>query len=332
MSSFLSVLRFVGLTGREGLRTYWTLVRLMIPVMIGVKILVELGLLPVLARLFAPVMHLVGLPPETGLVWASALLVNLYGGAVVLLALLPTMPLTAAQATIIGLMMLMAHAIPLEQSIARRAGTSFVFSSVLRIGGAFAAGALFNLFCQATGWLQQPALVVLGALHGGGVQAGAWGAWLLDSARSLLMILGIVVTLVFLLRVLDRLGITGRLTRALAPVLGRVGIGGRAMPLTMVGVLLGLSYGGALIIREAQAGTIPRRQIFLALCLLSLCHSLIEDTLLVMALGADWTGVLVWRVAFTLAVIWGLDRMLDALPERMAQRFLYTGKEGVTCP
>nr|WP_041795501.1 nucleoside recognition protein [Pararhodospirillum photometricum] len=321
---------FLRTTFLEGLRTYWTLVRLMIPVMIGVKVLVELGLLPVLARLAAPVMQVAGLPAETGLVWASALLVNLYGGAVVLLALLPTMPLTACQATVIGLMMLMAHAIPLEQSIARRAGVAFVFSALLRVGGAFAAGALFALVCQSLGWLQGPAPVLLTAMSGSGVQQGAWDVWALDSLRSLAMILGIVISLVFLLRVLDRLGVTARLTRMLSPVLGRVGIGGRAMPLTMVGVLLGLSYGGALIIREAQAGSIPRRQVFLAVCLLSLTHSLIEDTLFVMALGAHWMGIVVWRVAFTLAVIWCLDRLLDRLPEPVSERVFYAGSSSKT--
>lgn len=91
----------------------------------------------------------------------------------------------------------------------------------------------------------------------------------------------------------------------------------------MVGVLLGLSYGGALIIREAKAGTIPRRDLFLSICLLSLTHSLIEDTLFIMALGADLTGILLARVVFTLIVIWALDKVLRVVPERTAERLLF---------
>lgn len=324
-SSFLGFLRSALW---EGLTTFWTLARLMIPVMIGVKVLVDLGLLDLLARLCAPVMALVGLPAETGLVWASALLVNLYGGAVVLLALLPDLPLTAAQATVLGTMMLIAHALPVEQRIARKAGVGLVFSTSLRIGAALVCGAVLSALFTAGGWLQGPAPVLLSALGGdagAGTTPGHWGAWAIAQILTLAMILAIVLVLVLLLRGLDRLGITARLTRLLAPLLAWVGIGGRAMPLTMVGMLLGLSYGGALIIREAQSGAIPRRQVFLSVCLLSLTHSLIEDTLFVMALGAHWSGLVVARVALTLAIIWLLDRLLDRLPPALVARALYAG-------
>lgn len=321
----VALIRFLIAVGREGLSTFWTLARLMIPVMVVVKILVDLGVLPHLARLFAPVMTLVGLPAETGLVWAAAMLVNLYGGAVVLLALAPDLALSTAQATVLGTMMLIAHALPIEQRIAQKAGVGLVFSTLLRIGAAILCGALLSGLFAAGGWLQEPARLLISDLGGGGVTPGAWGDWLVGSLRTLAMILVIVLGLVLLLRSLDRLGITRRLTDLLSPVLGRVGIGGRAMPLTMVGVLLGLSYGGALIIREARSGTIPRRQVFLSLCLLSLTHSLIEDTLFIMALGGHWVGLVVGRVAFTLVVIALLDRTIDRLPPPLARRLLYAG-------
>jgi spore maturation protein SpmB len=323
----LTLIRFLRATLLEGLSTYWMLVKVMIPVMVIVRILVELGALPILAVVFEPLMGLVGLPPELGLVWATVLLVNIYGGAAVLLALLPEVDLTTAQMTVMGTMILIAHSLPLEQRVSQRAGVGFVFSSLLRIGGALACGALMDQGYKALGWLQTPVDASLLAGDAAPAHEQGWTDWALTNLHSLGMILLIVVGLVLLLRVMDKAGVTRLLTAALAPILGAVGIGGRAMPLTMVGILLGLSYGGALIIKEGQAGTIPRKDLFLSICLLSLCHSLIEDSLFIMALGADWTGVVAFRVVFTLVVIWSLSRIYGLLPSRAVDH-LFFSREG----
>ncbi|MCF8481465.1 MAG: nucleoside recognition protein [Rhodospirillum sp.] len=320
----MSVIRFLRATLIEGLSVYWTLAKVMIPVMIAVRILVELGVLPILARLFAPLMALVGLPSELGLVWATVLLVNIYGGTAVLLGILPEITLTTAQMTIIGTMILIAHSIPLEQRVSQRAGVGFVFSTLLRVLGALTCGVLMNLIYQSLNWLQEP--VALTVLSGGGAPATeqGWGDWALSNLHTLGIILAIVVGLVLLLRVMDKSGVTRMLTGLLAPVLGAVGIGGRAMPLTMVGILLGLSYGGALIIKEGQAGTIPRKDLFLSVCLLGLCHSLIEDSLFIMALGAHWSGVVVFRLIFSLVVIAALARVYGLLPKGMVNRLFFS--------
>ena len=70
-----------------------------------------------------------------------------------------------------------------------------------------------------------------------------------------------------------------------------------------IGLLLGLTYGGALIIQATKDQDFTPRAKFLALSLLSLSHSLIEDTALMLALGADVWIVLVGRLVFTLALV-----------------------------
>src|SRR5690606_16733691 len=109
----------------------------------------------------------------------------------------------------------------------------------------------------------------------------------------------VIVGLLVLLDVLERTGITRRITALLTPLLGLSGLDSRVTPVTTVGVLLGLTYGGALIIEEAQKQDFPARTRFLALAWLSLSHSLIEDTALFVALGANVWIVLVGRVLVT---------------------------------
>jgi hypothetical protein len=89
----------------------------------------------------------------------------------------------------------------------------------------------------------------------------------------------------------------------MAPVLRVSGLEPAAAPVTTVGVLLGLTYGGALIIEEADRQQFTARTRFLALAWLSLSHSLIEDTLLFLALGADIWIILLGRVVLTMVLV-----------------------------
>lgn len=52
---------------RETLEIYWVLVRITIPLAILTELLSRMGAIKAAAPAFAPVMNLVGLPPELGL-------------------------------------------------------------------------------------------------------------------------------------------------------------------------------------------------------------------------------------------------------------------------
>ena len=73
--------------GRKAISTTWILFRIMIPISIIVKILQILGCIEIVGMVLSPVMNLVGLPGETGLVWATAMITNIYGGILVFITL-----------------------------------------------------------------------------------------------------------------------------------------------------------------------------------------------------------------------------------------------------
>ena len=59
-----------------------------------------------------------------------------------------------------------------------------------------------------------------------------------------------------------------------------------------------------------------RRDIFLTMAFLGMCHSVIEDTLLIMLMGADLGAILWTRLAFAIvvtAVIARLGRLIPAV-------------------
>jgi spore maturation protein SpmB len=283
----------------------------MLPVMVVVQIAQEFGLVDLVGQIIAPAMALLNLPPEAGIIWATTLLTGIYGGIASLSGLAGTLDMTAGQFSALCAMMLIAHSIPVEQAIVRKAGAGFGVTSILRIGTAAVYGAAVSWACYLSGTLADP--ISFEWLRGSSIVAGGASAgylgWIKATAFSLGLTYIIILALVLVLDAMDRLGLTRRITRALTPVLRVSGLDPDVAPVTTVGVLLGLTYGGALIIEEAARHDFSARTRFLALSWLSLSHSLIEDTLLMLALGADVWIVLVGRVAVTLAIVAALARL-----------------------
>lgn len=294
-------------------RLFVMLMKVMLPVMIVVQLAQYWGWVDALGRAIAPAMAWLDLPPEAGMIWMTGMLVGVYGAIAALIGLAPGLELSVGQMSALCSMILFAHALPVEQAIVRRAGASFWGTAMLRIVVALAYGAAVAWTCRLTGVLDDP--VSLEWLHAsaatGADQAPGLLGWAWTTALSLLMTFAILVGLLVLLDVLERTGITRRITSALTPLLRFSGLDARAAPVTTVGVLLGLTYGGALIIEESERQGFDARTRFLALAWLSLSHALIEDTMLLLALGASVWVVLVGRVAATLLIIAALARLFD---------------------
>lgn len=108
-----------------------------------------------------------------------------------------------------------------------------------------------------------------------------------------------------------------------------VGMSKSAAPITMVGMTLGLSYGGGLIINEARSGRLSDRDIFLSMSLMGICHGLIEDTLLMCAIGASLSGTLLARVFFTILIIYVLIKSIQRVPEHKLNKYFVRLKSGV---
>jgi len=303
---------------QKATRISLTLFKLMIPIIIVIKILEYYGLVVLLSHWLTPVMDWVGLPGAMGLVWATALVTNLYGGIVVYASLASEVPMTVAQVTIISSMMLIAHALPIEGRIAQKAGVRISLTILLRVGMAIVFGMIFSFIYSAGDWLQQPAEL----LWTPEAVDPSLLSWIKNQLLSLLVIFAIVFALVLLLDVLKRLGIIDHITNLLRPVLQLLGIGREAETITLVGVTLGISYGGALLINEAQAGHIKPNDVLFSISLLGLSHSLIEDTLLMMLIGADLTGILLGRVVFTLIIIFLMVRLVQRCSVSTVDRFL----------
>ncbi|MCJ2164164.1 MULTISPECIES: nucleoside recognition domain-containing protein [unclassified Pseudodesulfovibrio] len=298
------------------------LFKVMVPILILVKILQELGLITYLAWPLEPVMRLVGLPAEMGLVWASAIINNIYTGMIVLASLTGDTPLTAAQATVLAVLMLVAHGLPVECAISRKSGARFLFQAVARLAGAFILAWLLHLIYSATGTLQTPAKMLFTVE----TADPSITAWIIGQVKNMVSIMFIILGLLALMRVLYAIKAIDLMNRILRPLLNFIGIGPKASAITVIGLTMGLSYGGGLIINEARNGKVSKEDIFYSLTLMGLCHSLIEDTLLLILIGGHMSGIFWGRLIFAIIAMAGTVQIVRKMPKHIQTTYLWVEK------
>ncbi len=298
-------------------KTCFILFKILIPISIIVKILTELGIVEIISSYLSPVMALVGLPGDFSIVWGTAMLTNIYGGIVVFLNLSLTNSYSIAQVTVLGTMILIAHTFPVEVRIAQKAGIKARFTILFRFISAVILGGIlsfifsfFNLFQGKNSIAWQPDIV-----------DPSLSQWALNELKNYLMIVLIIFALITLIEILKKTGVIEKLNKALEPGLNFLGMSKNAAPLTIIGLTLGLSYGGGLIIKEINEKMINKKDTFLSVSMMGLSHSLIEDTLIIMAIGASLFGILFARIVFTIVVMIILIKIINKISGKTFKKF-----------
>jgi hypothetical protein len=278
------------------------LYKILIPFIFIIKILEEIGVIKIISNFFEPVVQLMGLPAELGIVWVTAIIINVYAGIVVFVNVVPTLDLTVAQITVLTLIILIAHNILVESSVSRAAGVSFFYAAFLRIGMAFIAGLILSRIYSNFGFLQEKFSLVLEqqAVH------ADYYSWTKGQIKNLIYIFVIICILVFSLNFLKAIGVEKLIRKLLERPLKIMGISPSAINIIIVGLTIGIQFGGGLLIKEAKSGAINKQSILLSLSLLNLVHAVIEDTILMTILGGHISGILFFRVIFSLIVVLGI--------------------------
>jgi len=303
----------------QSITTSIKIFKIMIPVSILVKILQETGLIVFIGDALAPLMSVMGLPGEMGLVWASAMLGNIYAGIITYFSI--GMELTIAQITVLSTVILIAHTLPIELAITQKAGvkagTAFLFRFIL----GFIAGVIlyhlynvFNLYQNVPIGIDK---IVMAP------EKATWGGWVFNELKNYALVFCYITGLIIIIDILKRMGIIAKINRWFYPVLRVLGIEKEVIPITVIGMTLGLAYGGGLIINEVKQTKLKRRNVVYALMLMSLSHSVIEDSLLMIAIGAKISGVFIFRFIFTLIVMYFFVKITQSWSEKRMGKWFY---------
>lgn len=123
----------------NGIKTLLDLMKILVPVYIGVQLLSISGLLNIIAQVFAPVMSLFGLPGETSLV----LILGWFSGTYAGLGAMAAINLTGIQVTTLAIMLSIAHNLVTEGAVVKKLGVSTFASVSLRLLFSLIMGFLF---------------------------------------------------------------------------------------------------------------------------------------------------------------------------------------------
>lgn len=290
----------------EAIAIYVPLLKILVPAVIVVKLMQQAGVIDLLSDALAPLMAVIGLPSVLSLVWATTLFTNILTGMVVFFNVAANEPMTVAQATTLGVLLLLSHSIPVEGAIAKRLGYPWWLTIVLRVGGGFLLAWLMHLFYSASGTLQEQAVLVWQPQQSG----DQWFDWVTSQVQMLLSVFLIILCLVTLLKIIAYIGVEKILHKIMRPMLKLAGVKESAGNSIIVGLTLGLTFGAGLLIRDVDSGRLDSEDMLVVMSFLAICHGLIDDTIVVMLFGAHLSGIIFARIAFALLVVGILSRLL----------------------
>lgn len=273
------------------------LLRLMLPITLTVQMLQYLGVIAWLATFLNPVFSYLGLPGASAIAFLTAAGVTTYAGLAVMLS----MTMTMRQATIIAIMALICHALPMESAVVKKVGSKPFRMALIRIGAAFLAAVYLNIVLP-----EMPE--TFGGLQSIAVPASVMEVletWLYSSVRLSTMIIGLIYGLMVVQRVLDDFGIMYRLVRPLRPLMRFFGLPENSAYLWLVGNILGISYGSAAMLALEDSGQITKEEADEVNYHLIMNHSMLEDTMVFATQGISAAWILSTRILFALILVWG---------------------------
>ncbi len=273
------------------------LLKIILPISLLVRFLDYYGVLAFMADFMDPVFVFMGLPGSTAIVFITSIFLPLYAP----LAIITSMPITLRELTILALMCQISHNLPVESAIQAKTGTSFRAMTVLRIVTSIFTGIVLNLILPREMGMPifvQTEMVVMTSV------ADVLILWLKSSLNIALLIVVIVFTLNVLYNLLETYRLIPKLSKAVEPLLRFFGLPTSTAFLWLIGYIVGLAYGGALMMDQMKEGKVTRTEASLLNYHLAVSHSVLEDNLLFVALGVSIWWILGVRFVIAWLVVW----------------------------
>jgi len=254
------------------------------------------GLIDALAVYLDPVMRFVGLPGKAAVGFLTGAFVTTYAGIAAMLQL----SLTMREATIVGIMMCLCHALFVESAVNRKVGSSFWKMFFIRLFMAFLCAIYLN-------WVLPQNMT---GRFGEGItmetDSDNWlWAWLISSVKMSILIYLLIFALMIVQRMVEHYGLMERLARPLHPLMRFCGLPEHAAYMWIVGNILGISYGSAVMMDMEEQGKITPEEANDVNYHLIMNHSLLEDTTVFASLGIPAMWIISTRFLFALIVVWG---------------------------
>ena len=272
------------------------LLSIMIPVSLAVTLLKYTGVLEYAAGWMNPVFSLIGLPGDAALVFITSMALNIYSA----IAVISTLPFSERELTILALMCLISHNYFVETAIQKKTGSSAVKITLVRFIYSFIGAYSLNLLMPA----DSGKIITAASGYQALTLTGILTSWFYNSLYLIAQILVLVTLLLILQKILDEFGIIDKLAVMLKPALRVMGLPDSVAFLWIVANTLGLAYGSAIIIEQSESGKLNREDADLLNHHIGISHSLLEDTLLFVAIGVPALWIIFPRVILATIEVW----------------------------
>ena len=292
---------------QETSKIFWVLFKVIFPVVIIIRILELIGAITYLAKFLEPLTSFIGIDGSLGLVWMAAILVNIYAGMAAFASLQAIFDYSVAETTILGLLILIAHSLPIEVAIARQSRVSGIFNLLFRFINAVIAGKILNYIFVKYDLFSESNTSILKISN----DAITNFEWAILQFQNFFIIFVIIFSIITTINILKFIGFWQIIINILKVPLSYLGMSEKVANIILIGLTLGISFGGGFLIEESKKNNISKKDILLSLSFLSLCHSIIEDTILILLLGSHISGILFFRIIYTIVVILIMKYLLE---------------------
>ena len=273
----------------------------------------SIGAIPFLAKFLEPLTSFIGIDGSLGLVWMAAILVNIYAGLAAFASLQAIFDYSVAETTILGLIILIAHSLPIEVAIAKKSRISWIFNLSFRFINAIVAGKILNLIFTKYELFNEPNQSVLQVPN----ELVSNFEWATLQIQNFFIIFLIIFFIISTINVLKAIGVWSLIINIMKIPLSYLGMSEKVANIILIGLTLGISFGGGFLIEESKKNNISKKDILLSLSFLSLCHSIIEDTILILLLGSHISGILFFRFIYTVIIILLMKILLETKMQKL---------------
>ncbi|QUG42674.1 nucleoside recognition domain-containing protein [Psychrobacillus sp. INOP01] len=283
-----------------GLKTTWTLSKVIFPITLIVVILQYTPVLPWIIDIISPFMGLLGLRGEAAIPLVLGNALNLYAGIAGILSL----ELTVKEVFILATMLSFSHNIFIETGVALRVGVKLWVVLVVRFGLAILSAVIINLVWQGGGEVAK-----YGALQVSQQVPDGWGEIILFGLQKatfgVIQLALIVIPLMVIIQFLKDRNYLQKFSEKLAPFTKVIGVQPNASLTLVAGLVIGLAYGAGVMIQAVKEDGVSKKDATLAFIFLVACHAVVEDTLIFIPLGIPIWPLLLIRLitAFLLTIV-----------------------------
>lgn len=283
-----------------GLKTTWSLGKVIFPVTLIVSILQYTPVLPWVIKMITPLMSLLGLSGDAAIPLVLGNFLNLYAAIGAIL----TLDLTVKEVFIIAVMLSFSHNMFIESGVGVKVGVKLWIILLVRFGLAITSAAVINLV-----WNGGTELAKYGMIPSKTETVTGAGPILLESITKaglgIFQLALIVIPLMIVVQIMKDKQWLDVFSKWMAPVTRALGMKENTSTTLAAGLLFGLAYGAGLMIQAVQEDGVSKKDVTIAFIFLVACHAVVEDTLIFVPLGIPVLPLLLIRlgVAILLTIL-----------------------------